>query len=366
MRIAFLGLGAMGLPMAHRLVAEHELTVWNRTRGRADVLAEAGASVARSPAEAASRNEIVVTMVRDGGALETIAGAADGLIRGLGDDAVWVDMSTVGPDALGELRRRLRGVDLIDAPVLGSVDEARAGRLRIFVGSTEDQFARLRPLFELLGAPLHVGPAGSGAAAKLVANSTLFTVLGALGEAIALGDALGLTREHVFDVLALTPLAAQAERRREALESGDYPPRFALSLADKDARLVVHAAARRGLDLRLASAAAVWLAAAERGGWGERDYSALAAWIIERAHPREYEPRGRGARYTVRLGLMNGDRVEWRAATQLGELKAAHMAASAQQLKDPETRIWSIEIVAVERDYTPDPAADLFSWDEVA
>src|SRR3712207_7226082 len=97
------------------------------------------------------------------------------------------------------------------APVLGSVSEAAGGSLRIFVGADEATFARVEPVLRVLGEPLRVGPPGSGAAAKLVANSTLFAVLCALGEAVAVGDALGLSRGAIFDVLAATPLAAQAE-----------------------------------------------------------------------------------------------------------------------------------------------------------
>jgi 3-hydroxyisobutyrate dehydrogenase-like beta-hydroxyacid dehydrogenase len=118
-----------------------------------------------------------------------------------------------------------------------------------------------------------------------VANSTLFGALGVLGEALALADALGLARDVTFDVLATTPSAAQAERRRPSLESGDYPRRFALSLALKDAELVAGAATDAGRDLRLAAAARAWLADAEAAGWGERDYSSVLEIIAGRTPP---------------------------------------------------------------------------------
>jgi 3-hydroxyisobutyrate dehydrogenase-like beta-hydroxyacid dehydrogenase len=134
----------------------------------------------------------------------------------------------------------------------------------------------------VLGSPLHVGPLGSGAAAKLVANTTLVGTIGVLGEALALADGLGLPREKAFEVLAATPLGAQAERRRESVESGEYPPRFALYLARKDAELVAAAAREAGVDLRLTEAARSWLAEAEEAGLGDRDYSAVLARILER------------------------------------------------------------------------------------
>ena len=150
----------------------------------------------------------------------------------------------------------------------------------------------MRPVLESLGTPVHVGPLGSGAAAKLVANSTLFAIIAALAEALALADGLGLSRETTFHVLESTPLAQQAARRREAIERGDYPPRFTLALAHKDAELVTAAAAATGVDLRLAAAAASWLADAEAAGRGSDDYSAVLAYVTGRAA----ELRGREAR----------------------------------------------------------------------
>ena len=280
--VGFIGLGAMGSRMARRLVgAGVVVTVWNRTASRAEPLAAAGAGIAETPADAARASEVVITMVSDAGALSSVTGGADGVLAGLTPRSVLIEMSTVGPTAVRQLASRAPGgVAVLDAPVLGSLDQAAAGTLRIFVGGDEEAFARTRPLLELLGRPLHVGDLGTGAAAKLVANSTLFGVLGVLGEALALADGLGLSRDAAFDVLAATPVAEQAERRRSAVETGEYPPRFRLSLARKDAGLVVAAAAEAGLDLRLAAAAAARLERADDKGWGELDYSALLAGIL--------------------------------------------------------------------------------------
>ena len=128
----------------------------------------------------------------------------------------------------------------------------------------------------------------------MVANSTLFGMIGMLGEALRLADRLGLSRDAAYEVLAATPIAAQAERRRAALEANDYPPRFPLSLARKDADLVAGAAP----ELRLAQAARSWLADADDASWGERDYSAVLAWILDvadeqqdqRDHENEQQP----------------------------------------------------------------------------
>ncbi|HEX2044464.1 MAG TPA: NAD(P)-binding domain-containing protein [Gaiellaceae bacterium] len=282
--VAVVGLGGMGSRFARRLLdAGHDVVVWNRTAAKAAELGELGATVAASPAEAARRAEAVLTMLADPAALRAVAGGGDGLAAGTGERTTVIEMSTVGPAAVFELAAALpAGAGLLDAPVLGSLTEAEAGSLAIFVGGPAHLVERWGPLLSALGTPMPVGPLGSGAAAKLVANTTLFGTLGVLGEALALADALGLSREAAFRVLERTPVAAQAERRRPALETGEHPKRFALSLARKDADLVAAAAATAGAELRLAPAARSWLAEAAEAGWGERDYAAVLDWILRR------------------------------------------------------------------------------------
>jgi 3-hydroxyisobutyrate dehydrogenase-like beta-hydroxyacid dehydrogenase len=286
-RVAVVGLGAMGSRIARRFVdAGHELTVWNRDAAKAEPLVAAGASAAQTPAEAARQAEAVVTMVADPEALATVTEGPDGAAAGLSPGSVLVQMSTVGPLALERLAAVVPEPSLLDAPVLGSIGEVEAGSLRIFAGGQPELVERWTPLLGTLGTVLHVGPVGAGTAAKLVANSTLVGVVGLLGEALALGTALGLPAEVAFDVLEATPLGEQARRRRPAFESGEYPPRFSLSLARKDADLILDAAAQHELDLKLATAAREWLADAERSGRGADDYSAVLAEIVSRAPRR--------------------------------------------------------------------------------
>jgi 3-hydroxyisobutyrate dehydrogenase-like beta-hydroxyacid dehydrogenase len=274
--VAVVGLGGMGSRIARRLLdAGNKLTVWNRTGAKAEPLVASGATAAASAAEAAASSEVVITMVADPPALRVVTEGPEGIAAGAAAQATVIEMSTVGPAAVARLASTL-SAELLDAPVLGSLSEAESGSLSIFVGGEPKVFEQSRELLELLGTPIHVGPSGSGAAAKLVANTTLFGVIGALGEALALAQGLGLSRESAFDVLATTPLAAQAERRRPALESGEFPPRFPLRLARKDADLI----AEQGFDLRVAMAARSWLAEA---GDGNQDYSAMLARILEAA-----------------------------------------------------------------------------------
>jgi 3-hydroxyisobutyrate dehydrogenase-like beta-hydroxyacid dehydrogenase len=280
--VGFIGLGGMGSRMARRLLeAGHEVVVWNRTPERAAELVELGATQAESPSDAARRADVVITMLSDPAALWAVVEGPSGIAAGADESLTVIEMSTVGPAAVARLASLLpEGTGFLDAPVLGSLSEAESGKLKIFVGGRESLMNRWTPLLSALGDPMHVGPLGAGAAAKLVANTTLFGVLATLGEALALGQGLGLSPDTTFDVLATTPLAAQAERRRAAVESGEYPRRFALSLGVKDLDLIVEAAAAAGVDLRVAAAARAWLAEAEAAGWGDRDYSAVLAWIL--------------------------------------------------------------------------------------
>jgi 3-hydroxyisobutyrate dehydrogenase-like beta-hydroxyacid dehydrogenase len=280
--VAVLGLGAMGSRIARRLLdTGHDVLVWNRTPSKAEPLVAAGAAPAGSPADAAHRAEAVITMLADPEALRAVTEGPDGIAAGATAGTVVIEMSTVGPAAIRWLSSALPdGVGLVDAPVLGSLKEAETGSLTVFVGGPEDLVDRWTPMLSTLGRPMRIGPLGSGASAKLVANATLVGTLTLLGEIVALADRLGLPRERTFEVLAATPLAAQAARRREALATGAFPKHFGLSLARKDAELVVEAAAEQGQEVPVLEAARRWFTEADIASWGERDYSEVLRWIL--------------------------------------------------------------------------------------
>jgi len=280
--VAVVGLGGMGSRIATRLLhAGHDVVVWNRSPAKVAPLVELGAVAAMTPAQAARRADVLFTMVTDPSALQAVTEGPDGVAAGAGPSLTVIEMSTVGPAAVARLASVLPpGTGLLDAPVLGSLAEAASGSLTIFVGGPTPLVERATLLLSTLGSAVHVGTLGAGAAAKLVANATLFSTLGTLGEAIALAQGLGLSRAATYQVLAATPLAAQAERRRGAIERDDYPPRFPLALAHKDASLIHEAAVAAGVDLRLAKAAETWLAEADEAGLGGRDYTAVLATIL--------------------------------------------------------------------------------------
>jgi 3-hydroxyisobutyrate dehydrogenase-like beta-hydroxyacid dehydrogenase len=280
-KIAFLGLGQMGAPMARRLLqAGHQLTVWNRTADRAKQLAAEGAVVAGSPAQAGVAAEFAITMLATPEALQEVVLSENGLAKGLGAGQVYIDMSTVGPDTVRLIADELpKGVAVVDAPVRGSVNVATEGRLEVFVGARDEDFERVRPILESLGSVRRVGGLGAGAAMKLVANLALGASITAVGEALALGEALSLDRGPILNMFEGSQLAPVV-RTHPNFESGHYPPAFKLRHAAKDLRLVVEAAAAANRDVRVSAASRTWLDLAVERGAADLDLAAVVATIV--------------------------------------------------------------------------------------
>ncbi|MFI6299929.1 Rid family hydrolase [Nonomuraea sp. NPDC050790] len=265
--IAFLGQGRMGVPMARRLeAAGHEVTVWRRGAGTPVARAVEGASV-------------VITMLRDGPAVLEVLAAA---LPGLRPDATVVEMSTIGPLAVTRVRELLpASVELVDAPVLGSVGPAADGTLTVLAGGP---VARVRELLSVFGSVRECGPPGSGAALKLAVMSAFLPAQVLLAESLAYGEAHGVPREAVLDVLAGTPLGGLSARLAERLRDPGAETRFALGLAAKDLEL---AAWEGGT---LATAARLRLREAEAAGLGEHDVTAIARHVAAAAQPSRVTP----------------------------------------------------------------------------
>jgi 3-hydroxyisobutyrate dehydrogenase len=280
-KLAFCGLGQMGVPMAIRLIeAGHDVTVWNRTTEKARPVVERGAGQAATPAEAAAGAEAAITMLATPRALDDVLFGGGGLAEGLAAGSTLIEMSTVGPTVVREIRSKLPPeIGMLDAPVQGSVPQVLEGSLRMWVGGPDDEARRWMPILEVLGTPRHVGPLGSGAGLKLVMNSTLGAALSGLGEALALGDGLGLDQGITLDALEGSPLGTTVKSKRPLIESGVYEPHFKVSLAHKDATLVTDEAARAGVDMRVAEAARQWYEGADEAGLSDLDYSAVVAHI---------------------------------------------------------------------------------------
>jgi 3-hydroxyisobutyrate dehydrogenase len=291
-KIGFLGLGEMGAPMASRLLhAGHDLVVWNRSAERTVPLAQEGAAVASSPAKAAAGADFVITMLATPEALEQVLFGTAGLAAALSPGQVLIDMSTVGPDEVRSVAARLpKGATLVDAPVRGSVPLAASGRLEVFVGATDENHERVRPILETFGKVRHTGGPGSGAAMKLVANLALGAAIVTLGEALSLGESLELKRDILLDALADSPIGPIVAAKRASVESGQFAPTFKLRHAAKDLRLVTEAAAARGRELKQARANRAWLDEAAERGAADLDFSAVVATISGEEPPAD---RGR-------------------------------------------------------------------------
>ncbi|MFP3991162.1 NAD(P)-dependent oxidoreductase [Streptomyces sp. E11-3] len=230
--IAFLGLGHMGAPMArHLLTAGHPLTVWNRTAAKTAPLVEAGARAAPTPAEAARAADVVVTMLAGPEALRAVSAE---VVPALRPGAYWLEMSTVGPDAVRALAAGLPdGVTLVDAPVLGSTDKAAAGELSVLAGG---DIAEVEEVLACFGTVTHTGPLGSGAALKLVLNTAIIGGVALVAEALNLADTLGVPAQTAEAALLKGHLAGAAQR---ALAQGVH---FDIALAEKDMVLATDAA----------------------------------------------------------------------------------------------------------------------------
>lgn len=233
--IAFLGLGHMGAPMAQRLVAAGlDVVVWNRTRERTAPLAAAGARVAESPAAAATGAGIVITMLADPAAVDSVLFGPDGAAARMRPGACLVEMSTIGPDAVHSIAARLpEGVGLVDAPVGGSVQQAEGRALRVFAGGGLSDLDRVTPVLEQLGTVVRCGGVGSGASVKLVANTALVAGMALLGETVSLAQSLGVPKDLALEVLGPGPLGGVLQR---ASRAGGH---FTVELAAKDLALAV-------------------------------------------------------------------------------------------------------------------------------
>jgi 3-hydroxyisobutyrate dehydrogenase len=296
-RLAFLGLGRMGAPMAGRLSnAGHGLVVWSRTRAHAEALADR-AEVARSPADAATRAEVAITMLTDGGAVEEVVLGRDGLAEGLVPGSLLIDMSTTGPAPARKLAKALEAkrVEFVDAPVAGSVGPATEGTLAIMAGGADEAVRRAWPLLGVLGDPRrtwHLGPVGAGQAAKLMVNLVLGGVTAAVAEGFTLGRLLGLAPDDALDVLEGASVASQTIRsKREQLRRGDYTEAgFRLALMHKDLRLAVDAARAARASLPGTERVAELFAGAKGRGLADQDYSAVAAYLASMAPLMDHPP----------------------------------------------------------------------------
>jgi 3-hydroxyisobutyrate dehydrogenase len=302
-RIAFIGLGSMGGGMAARLAESgYEIAVYNRTRAKAEPLAELGARVADTPADAAREADVLMLSLADQRAVDSTLFGADGAAEALRSGSRIVDLSTVSPEFARELSARAAeaGYRAIEACVLGAPHHARTGELRVMVGGPEEDFHAVEDLLHAIGKEVtYLGASGAGATMKLVLNMLMGVQMPALAEAVVFGERAGLDRAQILELISKSgysspvmsfrcPMMAERTFQRAA---------FRLSLMRKDMMLVLGQAQQLGVPLPVSESAYSMLTAATQQGLGELDVSAIVAFQERLSGMDDYpwpEPRAGG------------------------------------------------------------------------
>lgn len=280
MRIAFLGLGIMGRPMATRLVAaQHEVSVWNRTaRQHID-----GASTAVSPADAAKEAEVVWICVADTAAVERVIFGDDGALKSLKEGAIVVDSSTISPSATVRFAERAneRGVHWVDAPVTGSKIGAENGQLIFMVGGANEPIEYLDPLFKAMGKlVIHMGGIGKGQAAKLCMNLQLALIYEGFAEAFTLSQKLGVDSHKLLELIQASMVRSGAiDYKAPFVMRRDYSPNFPLRLMHKDIHLMLDVAKENRVKLPALETVDEIYELSSEEGWDDLDYAATLSLL---------------------------------------------------------------------------------------
>ena len=279
-RIGFIGLGIMGKPMALRLVrAGFPLTVHNRSREAVDELAGDGAEAATSPREVAERSDVVVTMLPDSPDVEAVVLGEEGVIEGVTDGMLLIDMSTIAPATSRQVHEALaeRGVEAVDAPVSGGEPAAVDGQLSIMAGGSEEAMARAKPIFDELGkATTHIGPPGAGQVAKAANQVVVALTIQAVAEALTLAEKADVDPARVRE--ALLGGFAQSkilEAHGEKMLEDRFEPGFRIALHRKDVGIALDTGRDQGVALPATAQVAELFNALIAQGSGGLDHSAL-------------------------------------------------------------------------------------------
>lgn len=263
-KIGLIGLGLMGRPMGMNLLkAGYSLTVWNRTPSRADELVAAGATLAKTPREVGAASDVLITMVSDPPALESVLwgqdGQKDGALDGLKTGSIYIDSSTVSPALVKKIATACqgRGIRFLDAPVTGGDWGAREGNLVFMIGGDEETLREVEPILKVMGKKLfHLGPNGAGQTIKLAMNAILALQVGAVAEAIGLVTKAGLAGEQLLEVLqASMARSGLIDLKAPLMLKGDYKPSFPLRLMHKDLGLALDLGNQLGVALPTTAAA---------------------------------------------------------------------------------------------------------------
>jgi 3-hydroxyisobutyrate dehydrogenase-like beta-hydroxyacid dehydrogenase len=277
--LGFVGLGHMGGNMAARFLRAG-YTVYGEQRSREDAqaLVDGGLLWRDTPREVAQAADVVLTSVPDDGVLEQVASGPDGILAGLAEPKIWIDLSTVSPHASRALAERVRGrgATMLDAPVSGSVPQVQAGTLTIMVGGEEEAYERVEPILRELGSPTHIGETGQALVLKLAINISLAVQMLAFSEGLLLAERAGIDTDLARDVMTQSPIGSPMLKARADLVF-DLPDEawFDVGLMHKDIALALETGRELGVPMPSATAVARLLEVAQAFGYGRRDIAAL-------------------------------------------------------------------------------------------
>ena len=295
MHIGIAGIGNMGSSIGARLMeVGHELTVWNRTAEKTKPLAEAGAAVARTPADLTGSVEVIISLLIDTAAIDAVYNGPQGLLAGDAEGKLFIEMSTLTPEAQAALAEKVRakGAAFIECPVSGSLIPARAGKLLGLMGAEPADAARARPLLEqMCRRVMHAGPVGSGALLKLAVNLPLMVYWQALGEQLSMCKTLTIDPAELLDFLAETSGAATVLKQRmpgivAKLKKVPSSQRtFTLEGGIKDVKQMLAEGEKRGLELPLLKQTLACYEEAKRTVGGSEEVSNVSVYWAGRAKP---------------------------------------------------------------------------------
>ncbi|HZS95035.1 MAG TPA: NAD(P)-dependent oxidoreductase [Chloroflexota bacterium] len=289
LRVGFIGLGAMGIPMARNILrAGFPLTVWARRREAAEPLLADGAKWASSAAGLARESDVVITIVTNSPDVREVVTGPGGILEGAREGLVVVDMSTIAPSVSREIAAEAgeRGVAFLDAPVSGGTQGAEAGTLTIMVGGDADALETARPVLEAMGKRIfHVGPSGSGEVVKLVNNSLVGVIGAATGEALVLGAKEGVDVGTMAEVIGVSTGASWQLANQFPLRvfNGSFQPGFMTDLLAKDLGLALNLGAESEVPLPLTAVARQLYVASQAAGYGRDDYTSVVRLFEEPA-----------------------------------------------------------------------------------
>jgi 3-hydroxyisobutyrate dehydrogenase-like beta-hydroxyacid dehydrogenase len=288
-RIGFIGIGLMGRYMSrHLLEAGHPMTVWNRTAEKAKEILDAGASWADSPRAVAQASDVVITMVTDSAASDTVICGENGVLEGAQDNLTIIDMGSIAPEMSRSIaeRAKLKGVSMLDAPVTGNPKVAEAGKLGIMVGGPKETFENCRPIFEKMGIVIvYAGENGAGTTLKLINNLILGVAIEAVSEALVLAMKAGIDPQKVVEITSVGGARTGAmETRGPKILRREFAAGFAVNNMYKDLSSVMKLADACGASIPAASASLEMLRSAKIHGKGDLDSCAVITVLEQLAN----------------------------------------------------------------------------------